>query len=959
MQLDELGDELGQRRQPGARLLVQALEQRGDLGLEHAGHQPIGALVADLVQGVDRHGDGQAVARVAGLMQVGRRAIDAAQPDRLRERIAGDAGGLVPHQLVAAQVQQLGIGLAGLAVPLLQRRARVHVGRQLLVVEGVDQLVVDQHVLPARLVLQLLDLGDLLLVVRQEGQPRLPVAIDQRLADEDLARGGGVDAAEVHALVVVEHDAVERRALQRHDLRGLLLPVRLQQLGLDQVAGDARQPLRLDRRDAAAEQPCRVDQLRRDDPAARLLAQVRAGMAPELDAARAQVPVVVIGLDADIAQQARQHRQVDLLVGRGRAVQAPAVLGHHGVQLRVDVAPLAHAARADEVVAQQLFLLADRELVLPFPALGLAQPLPKLQIAHELRLLVVELLVLLVGLLLLLGRAVAHVLAGQGAGDDQDLAERVALAGLQDHAAHARVQREFGQLVAHGRELVALVDGAQLVEQLVAVGDGLARRRLDEGKVLDLAQMQRLHAQDHAGQRAAQDFRIGEARPAEEVLLLVEPHADAVADAAAAAGALVGGSLADVLDLQLLDLVAVAVALDARQARVDHVADAGHRQRGLGDVGRQHDARLAVRLEDAVLLLLGQTREQRQHLHAGRVMLAQRFGGLADLALAGQEDQHVTAPFAPELVDRVADGVVDVVLAGLLEGAIALLDREQPARDHQHRCGSLGRREVLREAVRIDGRRGHDDLQVGPARQDLAQVAEQEVDVEAAFVGLVDDQRVVGLEQRIGLGLGQQDAVGHQLDRGAGLQPVLEADLVADHVAQRRLELLGDAFGDAGGGDAARLGVADQAAAVAASAAHGQRDLGQLGGLAPAGLAADDHDLVLGERPHDLLAAAGDGQRFGELDRRDRVGGSGRPRSGLLARAARRTRGAVRLRSRRGGGVGVLTHGARIISRPASGSRSSGRWPSPLPLPLRGRGCKKERAPPGITPSPACGRGWG
>ncbi len=28
--------------------------------------------------------------------------------------------------------------------------------------------------------------------------------------------------------------------------------------------------------------------------------------------------------------------------------------------------------------------------------------------------------------------------------------------------------------------------------------------------------------------------------------------------------------------------------------------------------------------------------------------------------------------------------------------------------------------------------------------------------------------RVVGLEQRVGLGLGEQDAVGHQLDAGAG-----------------------------------------------------------------------------------------------------------------------------------------------------------------------------------------------
>ncbi len=41
-----LGDELGQRHQPRARPLVQALQQRVHLVLQHAGHQPFAALVA-------------------------------------------------------------------------------------------------------------------------------------------------------------------------------------------------------------------------------------------------------------------------------------------------------------------------------------------------------------------------------------------------------------------------------------------------------------------------------------------------------------------------------------------------------------------------------------------------------------------------------------------------------------------------------------------------------------------------------------------------------------------------------------------------------------------------------------------------------------------------------------------------------------------------------------------------
>lgn len=201
----------------------------------------------------------------------------------------------------------------------------------------------------------------------------------------------------------------------------------------------------------------------------------------------------------------------------------------------------------------------------------------------------------------------------------------------------------------------------------------------------------------------------------------------------------------------------------------------------------------------------------------------------------------------------------------------------------------LGPGEVLGKALRVDGGRGDDDLQVGPARQQLLEVAEQEINVEAALVRLVDDDRVVAAQQRIVLRLGQQDTVGHQLDRGAGRQRVVETHLVADVLAQRRADLLGDALGGGGGGDAPRLRMADQPGAARADAAPDrQADLGQLRGLARAGLAADDHHLVRGDGPGDLVAPGRDRQRFGKADRRHRVG----------ARAAGFQRGGERFRRR-------------------------------------------------------------
>ena len=59
------------------------------------------------------------------------------------------------------------------------------------------------------------------------------------------------------------------------------------------------------------------------------------------------------------------------------------------------------------------------------------------------------------------------------------------------------------------RQRAARIDGAELLQQLVAVGDRARRRRLEEGKRVDVAELERRHAQDHRRERAAQDLRVG------------------------------------------------------------------------------------------------------------------------------------------------------------------------------------------------------------------------------------------------------------------------------------------------------------------------------------------------------------------------------------------------------------------------------------------------------------------
>jgi hypothetical protein len=106
--------------------------------------------------------------------------------------------------------------------------------------------------------------------------------------------------------------------------------VRLEQLRLDHMAGNLRQPLRLDRGDAAPVKPSRIDQFGGHDPAAGFLRQIDARMAIKANATRTEVPLVVVALDADVAEQPGQQRQVELVVGGRRCIEPPALLGHHG-----------------------------------------------------------------------------------------------------------------------------------------------------------------------------------------------------------------------------------------------------------------------------------------------------------------------------------------------------------------------------------------------------------------------------------------------------------------------------------------------------------------------------------------------------------------------------------------------------------------------------------------------------
>ena len=481
-----------------------------------------------------------------------------------------------------------------------------------------------------------------------------PVALDQRVPDEQLPGQLRVDPGVVDRPADDDRQPEQRDPLGRDHPGPPLRPVRLVVEPDDQVAGQLLGPLRLDPGDRTGPQPGGLHQLGRDHPARRLLGQRAARPDRELRAAR---PGVLAGAwtgllpHAQVREQSGQQRAGDRLrvhLGRGPGHRDPE-LAQDTAQLSVQVLPLAHPQVVQELGRAQPPERAGGQCVLP-----VLEVVPEVEQGGEVRRRVGEPAVGGVGRLLLLGRPLPRVLDRQRRGDHQHLVQAAVALGLEHHPAQPRVDGQLGERPPELGE-GAVLQRAQLVEQGHAVGDRAPVRRVDERERFHVAEPERGHLQDHRGQVGPLHLRFGEPGPGLEVLLGVEADADAVGGTAAATLALVRAGLRDPLDRQPLHLGPGAVAGDPGGAGIDHVPDARDGERGLGDVRGQHDPPAGVRREDLVLVGRGQPGVQRQHLGAVRQVPAQRLRGVADLPLAGEEDQHVAGHLQAELVHRGGD----------------------------------------------------------------------------------------------------------------------------------------------------------------------------------------------------------------------------------------------------------------------------------------------------------------
>ena len=366
-----------------------------------------------------------------------------------------------------------------------------------------------------------------------------------------------------------------------------------------------------------------------------------------------------------------------------------------------------------------------------------------------------------------------------------------ALLRREQHARVARMHREPQHLPPHRRDRLPLPgQRAQIHQQIFRPHEPHRIRFLQPRKihhVVDPARLERQH-----DLRQIQPLHLGQfLRRAVRVLALgPQPHAHARGRAPRAPRPLLRARHRNLLDHQRVDPAVRIEPRHPRQPAVDHRRHPVDRQRRLRHVRRHDDFPRLIARHRPVLLLRRQLAVQRiTHKIPQPPRGLDRLHRAVDLIGPRHEHQHV----APRRRVRHALALrrrhVPHRVVFEIHRLRQILDphRITPPLRHQH----VARREITFQHPRIERRRHHHDLQVGPRRLlDLHRARQRDIPVEVPLVKLVEHDRADPAQRRIERHLPQQNPLRHKPDPRPLAHPRLQPDLVAHHLAQIRADLL-------------------------------------------------------------------------------------------------------------------------------------------------------------------------
>ena len=221
----------------------------------------------------------------------------------------------------------------------------------------------------------------------------------------------------------------------------------------------------------------------------------------------------------------------------------------------------------------------------------------------------------------------------------------------------------------------------------------------------------------------------------------------------------------------------------SRQARIHDIADPGNGDGCFGNIGGNHDFCAFARQEDLLLIPCMKSTEKRKYLCI-RYFLPQDIAAVADISLRGEENQHVPWRFSgvelPDGTDTTVNIIFKFTVLIRIRWRVAHFNGVGFTRDRDNR----GIVEMFGEGLRIYGSRGDNNFQVRALGENILQMAEQEIDIQASLMSFIDNQNVVIGQKSVLPRFGQQHPVRHKFDSGALAGAVLKTDLVSHCMAK-------------------------------------------------------------------------------------------------------------------------------------------------------------------------------
>src|SRR3989338_3227017 len=351
---------------------------------------------------------------------------------------------------------------------------------------------------------------------------------------------------------------------------------------------------------------------------------------------------------------------------------------------------------------------------------------------------------------------------------------------LDDHSRNAGFKRKTGHHFANVRQAMRpALNCSKRDKCLVGLVECFTTWWIDKFELFDLINSDILHCKHNPSQANPLDFRLRELRPLAEVTLGIKPKTFSRLRTSRSSSTLFAPRFRMENNIKTLNAAFRMKIHLLDEAAVNDIDDSVDCNRCFGYIRCNNDFALArVRRKNLLLFFPWKRGVRRNKNKVGEFHTFQGLDHSPDLIFSGHETKNIAFGLAPvNLGNRIRHDLDNHFFVHIFF-APNHLNRKHPSRHVDDRSPV----EEIRELLLVDCCRSNNNLQVAPTLKQIFEKAENEIDILAPFVGLINKNDRVAAEIRIDLKLPEQYAVRHELQRSTDRRLVVKPNLIPDEI---------------------------------------------------------------------------------------------------------------------------------------------------------------------------------